>query len=320
MIALFMALLLQTTYADSVVARIAIDQKLNEPLDGSISLRDETGRTVRLGDYFRDRPIILTPVYYACPMLCTELLNGLVRALRAMPLTAGKDFEILTFSIDPHETPALAAAKREGYLHDYNRPKAAAGWHFFTGSPDAIQKLTTEIGFRYTFDSNTNQWAHASTIIILTPDGRTSQYWNGVEFDSGDLKLSLVQASNGRIGSIVDRVLLYCYHYDPVSGKYSLTIMRVIRIAGLLTVLAIVAFIVTTSRYRQGSPPKLGGVAAPPRKSREATFEGADGVVPKTYLLRSEFRNHPTALRASPLLTQEGSPGSRRSPTAGGNE
>src|SRR5262249_15874238 len=160
-------------------------------------------------------------------------------------------------SLDPSEGPAIAASKKEGYVRDYNRPGAEAGWHFLTGSAEAIRNLTSQVGFRYTFDSNTNQWAHASTMMVLTPEGRVSQYWNGVEFDSGDLKLSLMQASGGKIGSIVDHVLLYCYQYDPVSGKYSLAIMRVVRIAGILTVLSIVGFVLTASRKRKAAVIRL---------------------------------------------------------------
>jgi protein SCO1/2 len=245
-----LTLLLQGTYADSIIAQIAINQKLGTQLDGNTPFLDENGRSVTLGEYFGAKPIILTPVYYTCPMLCTELLNGLVKALRAMSLSAGRDFEILTFSIDPNEGPALAAARKEHYLRDYNRPGTGPGWHFLTGSADMIQKLTGDIGFRYTFDRNTNQWAHASTILVLTPDGRVSQYWNGVEFDPGDLKLSLMQASNGNVGSIVDHVLLYCFRYDPVSGKYSLAIMRIVRLAGIVTVLSILAFVLAGSRKR----------------------------------------------------------------------
>jgi len=256
MISLFLAMALlsqspnPSLNPDSIIAQIGVDQNLNAKLDPAIPLRDELGRRVKLGDYFGKNPVILTPVYYACPMLCTELLNGLVKALRVMPLTAGKDFAIVTFSIDPNEGPVLAASKKEHYVRDYGRSQASAGWHFLTGTPDAIQKLTHEIGFRYTFDRNTNQWAHASTIVVLTPDGRISQYWNGIEYDPGDLKLSLVQASDGKIGSVVDHVLLYCYQYDPVTGKYSLMIMRIIRTCGILTVLGILTFILTTRKQR----------------------------------------------------------------------
>jgi len=246
-----MALLLQNPNPDSVIARIGIDQKLDSPIDRDIPFRDESGRSVKIGDYFGSKPVVLTPVYYACPMLCTELLNGMVNALHVLPFTPGKEFDIVTFSIDPNEGPELASAKKNHYLRDYGRPQASSGWHFLTGSREAVERLTDQIGFRYTFDRNTNQWAHASTIMILTPDGKLSQYFNGIEFDPGDLRLSLVQASDGKIGSVIDHVLLYCYEYDPATGKYSLLIMRVVRSFGILTVLGVATFVLTASRKRK---------------------------------------------------------------------
>ena len=255
---LSMMLLLQNSPADSVIAKIAVEQKLNAVIDRSIPFVDETGRAVRLGEYFAGKPVILTPVYYACPMLCGELLNGFVRALRVMPFTAGKEFEIVTFSIDPAEKPGLAAAKKALYLHDYERRGAEAGWHFLTGPAESVNKLAEEIGFRYTYDNGTRQWAHASTIVVLTPDGRISQYFNGIEFQPRDLRLSLVQASSGGIGSIADHVLLYCYQYDATTGKYSLAVMRVVRLCGILTVLALGAFMWNSWRKTGGMSPQRG--------------------------------------------------------------
>ena len=235
---------------NSILTQIGIDQKLNVRIDPSISLRDEQGRTVMLGDFFGTKPIIITPVYFECPMLCSMQLNGLVRALRVMPFTAGKEFEIITFSIDPMETPALAQSKKEHYVRDYAKSEAQAGWHFLTGEPQAIRELTDNIGFRYTYDEAIGQWAHVSTLIVLTPDGRISQYLYGIEYDPVDLKYSLIQASDGKIGSIIDHALLFCYQYDPSTGKYSLVIMRVIRLAGAGTILGLAAVVMFASRKR----------------------------------------------------------------------
>src|SRR5215471_6626030 len=214
---------------DSLLTQIRIDQKLDTQVDGNIMFTDESGRLVELGDFFANKPVILTPVYYECPMLCSMLLNGLVRTMRVMPFTPGKEFEIVTFSIDPNETPDLAAQKKQHYVRDLGKADAAKGWHFLTGSAESIHKLTDEIGFQYTYDSSTKQWAHASTIVVLTPSGRISQYFYGIEYDPGAVKLSLVEASNRKIGSLVDHVLLYCFQYNASSGKYSLAVMRVLR-------------------------------------------------------------------------------------------
>lgn len=243
--------LFQVSTANAVINQIGIDQQLNSQVDPDLKFVDESGKSVRLGDYFGAKPIILTPVYYSCPMLCPMALNGFVKALRVLPFLPGKEFQILSFSIDPKEGPQLASERKTEYLKDYGKPAAAAGWHFLTGSPEAVQELTREIGYRYTFDRNTNQWAHASALLVLTPDGRISQYWYGVEYDPGDLRLSLVQASNGKIGSVVDHVLLYCYQYDPSTGKYSLMIMRIVRLCGIATVLALCAFMLSGSRRRR---------------------------------------------------------------------
>jgi len=233
---------------DSILTQIGIDQKLGAQIDPNISFFDEAGNRVQLGDYLGAKPIILTPVYYECPMLCSMLLNGLVKAMHVLPFTAGKEFEIITFSIDPNEQPKLAAEKKQHYVRDYGKPQAAAGWHFLTGGSESIQKLTDEIGFRYTYDTYTKQWAHTSGIVILTPSGGVSQYFFGLEYDPADLKLSLVQASNRKIGSFVDHILLYCFQYNATTGKYSIAIMRVLRAAAVATVLLIVGFLLIGSR------------------------------------------------------------------------
>jgi protein SCO1/2 len=181
------------------------------------------------------------------------LLNGLVKAMRVMPFAAGKEFEIITFSINPNETSPMAAEKKRHYVHDYGKPQAAAGWHFLTGPPESIQKLADSIGFRYTYDTYTKQWAHTSTVVVLTPSGRISQYLYGIEFDPSDLKLSLMQASNGKIGSLVDHVLLYCFQYNPTTGKYSIAIMRVLRATAAATVLLMLAYVLVCWRRKSGT-------------------------------------------------------------------
>jgi protein SCO1/2 len=238
---------------DSILTQIGIDQKLDAQVDPNITFTDESGRAVKLGDYYGTKPIILTPVYYECPMLCSMLLNGLVKAMRVMPFAAGKEFEIITFSINPNETFQLAAEKKQHYVRDYGKPQAADGWHFLSGRPESIQRLADSIGFRYTYDTYTKQWAHTSTIVVLTPSGRISQYFYGIEFDPSDLKLSLVQASNSKIGSLVDHVLLYCFQYNPTTGKYSIAIMRILRTVAAATVLLILAYVLVGLRRKNGT-------------------------------------------------------------------
>jgi protein SCO1/2 len=225
-----------------ILSEVGIDQRLNAQVDLDLMFNDETGRSVRLGQYFGKRPVVLSLVYYECPMLCTLVLNGLVKSLRAMTFSAGREFEVVTISFDPKETPALAASKKQQYIKGYGRPDVGEGWHFLTGDNDAIDRLTAQVGFRHKYDESTGQWAHASGIIVVTPDGRVSKYFYGLEYSARDLRLSLVEASQGQIGTTVDQVLLYCFHYDPTTGKYGLVIMNVIRLAGLMTVVALGAF------------------------------------------------------------------------------
>jgi protein SCO1/2 len=235
-----------------VLQNISIDQKLNEAVPLELEFRDETGRPVRLHDYFGEKPVILSLVYYDCPMLCTLVLNGLLRSLRALQFDAGKEFNVVAVSFDPRNTPEMAALKRQVYIDEYRRPGAAGGWHFLTGKQESIERLTDAVGFRYKYDPESRQWAHASAIMVLTPEGRLSQYFYGIEYSARDLRLSLVEAAANRIGSPVDKVLLYCYHYDPATGKYGLVIMNVLRIAGLGTVLALGGF-VTLMIHRENS-------------------------------------------------------------------
>jgi protein SCO1 len=241
-----------------ILQDVGIDQHLGMPIDLSLTFKDESGNNVRLGDFFHGKPVILAPVYYACTSLCPMSLNSLVQSLRVLKFDVGREFEIVTFSFDPKETPAMAAEGKAHYLRDYNRPGTEPGWHFLTGDDASIRALTQSIGFRYAWDSNSVQWAHATAILVATPEGNIAQYFYGLEFSARDLRLSLVDASSGRIGTLGDRVLLYCYHYDPATGKYGIAVMRSIRIAGALTMLSLFGFIflmfrreaATTSRGR----------------------------------------------------------------------
>jgi protein SCO1 len=216
---------------------VGVDQKLNDEIPLDLTFRDEHGRTVELAQYFGSKPVILTLAYYNCPMLCTQVLNGLDRSLKLIPLDIGKDFNVVTVSIDPTERPVLAEAKQAMYTGMYGRPGAAAGWHFLTGDEPQIKQLAQAVGFRYAYDAESKQFAHASVIMVLTPEGRLSRYFYGIQYPERDLRLGLIEASQGKISSPVDAILLFCYHYDPHTGRYGLLISRVIQLLGGLTVL-----------------------------------------------------------------------------------
>jgi protein SCO1 len=235
-----------------VLRDVGFDQRLGEKVPLDAVFRDESGRTVKLGDYFGSRPVVLTLAYYECPMLCTVTLNGLASALDVVSFEPGRDFEIVTVSFEPKETPELARAKKAAYLRRYKRPGAAAAWHFLTGDVDQIRRLTDAVGFRYAWDETTKQYAHASGVMVLTPDGRLARYLYGVEYAPKDLRFSIVEASQGKILSPVDRLLLYCYHYDPTLGRYGATVMGTLRVAGVLTLVGIGALIITLRR-REGT-------------------------------------------------------------------
>ena len=222
---------------------IGFDQNIDQRLPLDTMFRDEAGAAVRLGDYFGKRPVVLVFAYYDCPMLCTMVINGLSSALGVMSLNPGQDFEIVTVSFNPRDTPASATAKKAVYLERYRRPGAVKGWHFLTGDQPQIDRLTKAAGFRYVWDEQTKQYAHPSGVIVVTPDGRPSKYFFGIEYGPRDLRLGIVEASEGKVGTPVDALLLYCYHYDPTTGRYGLAIMRAIRMAGAATVLALGAFI-----------------------------------------------------------------------------
>jgi protein SCO1/2 len=227
---------------------VGYDQNLNQQIPPDIPFADEQGRRVRIGDYFGARPVVLLLVYYDCPMLCTQALNSLASTLGVLSLEPHKDFEIVTVSFDPREKPALAAAKKATYLERYRRPGAAAGWHFLTGERDAIDRLTKAVGFRYVWDDSVKQFAHPTGITVLTPQGRLARYLFGVEYWPRDLQFALIDASAGRIGSPAEKLLLFCYHYDPETGRYGFVIMRAIRLAAVATVLALGTFIIVMVR------------------------------------------------------------------------
>lgn len=219
---------------------VGFDQRLNEQVPLDLAFTDSNGQQVRLGDYFhRGKPVILVLVYFQCPKLCNVVLNGLTQGMLEMSLTAGEKFEVVTVSFDPREHWPLAASKRESYLRRYGRPAAKHGWHFLTGEPDAIAALTQAVGFRYRYDSLRDQFIHASGITILTPQGKISRYFYDVRYSGRDLRLGLVEASQNKIGSPIDQILLYCFHYDANLGKYSATVMNFVRLGGVLTLVAI---------------------------------------------------------------------------------
>ncbi len=242
---------------------VGIDQKLDAQVPLDLAFVDENGERVSLGRYFGDKPVLLTLVYYECPMLCTEILNGVLRAARTMNFQIGKEFEIVTVSIDPGETPRLAAEKKVYYAGGYGREGAAQGWHFLTGREEEIHRLADAVGFQYRYDPATDLYSHASSIMLLTPQGRVSRYFFGVEYSPRDLRLGMVEASENKIGSPIDQALLYCFHYDPATGKYSVVIMNVLRLAGVATVLAIASFIlVMVARERRAAAPSKDPVSA----------------------------------------------------------
>jgi len=230
---------------------VGIEQHLNQQIPPGLRFRDESGQPVELADYFGRKPLILNLVYYQCPMLCGEVLSGLVTALRILKFDVGQEFDVLTVSFDPRDTPEIAAAKKAELLKRYGRPGAAAGWHFLTGTESSIDALTQSAGFEYEYDPKIQQFAHATAILVLTPQGRIAQYYYGIEFAPRDLRLGLVQASESKIGTIRDQVLLYCYHYDPDQGKYGAIISRILKLAAAATILLLGTFLI--AMFRLGS-------------------------------------------------------------------
>jgi protein SCO1 len=215
------------------------DQELGSYLPLDVTLIDESGRRVEIGDYFKDRPVVLVFAYYNCPMLCSLVLADLTRSLSALEFNPGEEFEVITLSIDPADTYELAAVKKSALLSEYGRPSAESGWHFLTGEKDAIDALTSAAGFRYYYDEAQGEYAHPAGLVVLTPAGQISRYFFGLNYSPADLRLGLVEAAVSRIGSWVDQVYLLCYEYDPSTGTYGLVISRLLRLAGLATVLGL---------------------------------------------------------------------------------
>ena len=226
-----------------LLTKVGFTQHLDAQLPLDATFVDEAGRTVALSDYFHGKPVIVVLAYYRCPMLCTLVLNGLVQGLMDVRFDIGREFEIVTVSIDPRETPEQATAKKQTYVERYRRPGASAGWHFLTGSQTSIDRLAEAIGFRYAYDTKRDEYAHAAGIVVATPEGRLSHYFYDIKFRSRDLRLALVEASAGKIGSPVDQILLFCFHYDPSEGKYGTTVMAAVRAGGVLTIVALAALV-----------------------------------------------------------------------------
>jgi len=222
---------------------VGIEQRLGQPLPLDAIFQDERGRPVRLGAFFGRRPVLLALAYYNCPMLCTQVLNGLVSSLRVLSFDAGKEFEVVVISFDPHDRPVDAAAKKKAYVDQYGRPGAEMGWHFLAGNVASIERVTEAVGFHYRFDESIGQFAHASAIYIATAEGKLSRYFYGIEYAPRDVRLGLVEASNNRIGSPVDQILLFCYHYDPKVAKYSAAVLGLVRLGGVAAVLILSTFL-----------------------------------------------------------------------------
>jgi len=232
-----------STGLPAVLKTVGIEQRLNEQVPLDAVFKDEHGQQVRLGDVAKGKPVVLALVYYSCPMLCNQILNGVLGTLRQVSFNAGDQFEVIAISFDSRETPELAATKKQTYVKAYNRPGADAGWHFLTGDDANIKRVTDAAGFHYKWDEKTNQFAHASGIMLLTPDGKLARYFYGIDYPARDVRLGLVEASQNKIGSPVDTLMLYCYHYDPATGKYGAVVMNIMKVAGVITVGLIVGML-----------------------------------------------------------------------------
>jgi len=230
------------------IQNVGIDQHLDQQLPLDLQFRDEAGNPVKLGQYFGSKPIILTLVYYTCPMLCSEVQSGLTSALQILKFDAGKEYDVISVSINPEETPQDAMTKKRQFLSRYRREGASAGWHFLTGQKPEIDALAKATGYRYNYDPQTKQYSHATAVMVVTPAGKIAQYFYGIEYAPKDLRLALVQASQNKIGNLTDALLLYCFHYDPTTARYSATVLNIVRLAGLLTVFLMGAFVVINVR------------------------------------------------------------------------
>jgi protein SCO1/2 len=236
-----------------LLSKIGIDQRLNNQVPLDLTFVDEAGREVRLGEYFGKRPVMLALVYYECPMLCTQVLNGLVSALGTLTFEVGREFDVVAVSINPKEGPGLATQKKAAYLERYGRPHTAAGWHFLTGRDENIKRLAEAVGFRYEYDATIGQYAHGAGAELLTPTGVVSRYFYGIEYSPRDIRFGLIEASEERIGTTVDDVLLLCYHYDPSTGKYGATALGMVRIGAVATILAFLVFLVVSLRRERAA-------------------------------------------------------------------
>jgi protein SCO1/2 len=258
-----------------ILQKIAFDQKLDAQLPLDLVLTDERGEPQPLRTYFGERPVLFVLAYYRCPMLCNQVLAGVLKSTNALKFVAGRDFEIVVVSFDPADTPAAAAAKRDAYVERYHHRDGADGWHFLVGSQETVAKIAETVGFTYVYDERSGQYAHASGIMIATPDGRLSQYFYGIDFATRDLRLALVEASQGQIGNLVDQVLLTCFHYDPLTGRYGVAILNLVRAAGVITVLAIIGYIALSLRRERREKRGLA-----PRHDTGLPLNQPDGEVP----------------------------------------
>lgn len=238
--------------------KVGVDQKLGNPVPLDLVFRDESGRPITLRAAAAGKPVVLAPVYYRCPQLCTQVLNGLLVGLKGTIPRAGKQFQVLTVSFDPKEDAALASAKKAAYLKRYDRPDAAEGWRFLTGDSSSIDALLNSIGYRTVVDPSNGRFAHPSAIVVLTPDGRVSRYFFGIEYPPRDLRLAIAEASEGKSGSFVDPLLLLCYQYDPATGRYGVAILRILKLAGIATVIALGLGILSLARRHRRSPRAAG--------------------------------------------------------------
>ncbi len=232
----------------NVMSEVGIDQRLNEQIPLDLPFRDEQGRVVRLSEFFGSKPVIVSLVYYQCPMLCTQVLNGMVETFRTLNFVAGKEFEIVTVSIDPAEGPDLAREKKDQYVEEYGRDGVARGWHFLTGDQTSISRLAQAVGFRYVYDPRSKQFAHAAGIMVATPSGKLARYLYGIEYGARDLRFALMEAAHNRIGSPVDKILLLCYHYDPTTGKYGLLVSNLLKAGGILSVVILGSYMFVNFR------------------------------------------------------------------------
>jgi len=253
---------------------VGIEQRLDAQVPPDLAFTDDAGKPVKLGDYFGKKPLILNLVYYKCPMLCGEALAGLSGAMKMIKFDVGNEYEVVTVSFNPKETTADAATKKAEFIKRYGRPGAAAGWHFLTGSPDSINALTKAVGFQYQYDAARNQYAHATAIMVLTPQGHISRYFYGVDFPPKDLRMGLVEASQEKIGNAVDQVLLYCYHYDPATGKYGAVVSNMLKLGGGLTIVLLGGLLLILFRLERIAP----------RRAWDDTKSGHSGLKPTGYV------------------------------------